>query len=415
MVLHVWRALLLALPIGSYGTTASAQIPISECGSIRDSGSYELVNHLRTSGDCLVVAADVTANITIDLNGFTIRGDGTGVGIRIETPLEGLTVRNGRIRNFNIGLTLLGNAPVLDDLRLIRNTLQYCSVLDYPGSTDTAIGSINANGDFVGEYVINGGLHGFINAATEFRPVDYPNGTNTVAFALNSAADVVGTYRESDTTAHGFKLSGEAFEPINFPGAPNTRLRGIDDLNIISGDFCDITSPMTCNFGAMTNGHRHGFQLKDDGTFETIDVPTATYTETWGHSAGTGATLGRYRDVDGHSHLYVRDQSGTFYTIDFPGGVETAYGNNNDIGGINNTGDIASTYCSAAPCPLTFADISQNPGVIHGGLLTHRGRFYTVDYPGAAGTDLFGINDSRQIVGAINAMDGHFHGLLCQK
>jgi hypothetical protein len=64
---------------------------------------------------------------------------------------------------------------------------------------------------------------------------------------------------------------------------------------------------------------------------------------------------------------------------------------------------------------MTSGDVDQNPGVTHGGLLTPSGRFYSVDYPDAAGTELFGINDYRQIVGAIHAADGHFHGLLCQK
>src|SRR5262249_41656121 len=154
----------------------------------------------------------------------------------------------------------------------------------------------------------------------------------------------------------------------DFPGAPNTRARGIDDWQTVSGDHCDAPNLTACNFAAMTSGYRHGFQLSD-GSFESIDVPDAAYTETWGHSLGTGQTLGRYRDADGHSHLYVKDQSGTFFTIDFPGAAETAYGNFTDVGGINNVGDIASTYCSVAPCPLTAADV-KSPGVIHGGLLT---------------------------------------------
>jgi hypothetical protein len=407
-------AFLLAMQFGLYGTMASAQTPISECGSIRESGAYQLVNNLRASGDCLVVAADAAADITIDLNGFTIRGDGTGSGIRGDKPFDGFTVRNGTVRNFNIGLSLFGNTFVLENMRLIRNTLRYCSVIDYPGATDTAIGSINANGDFVGEYIIGGGVHGFINVANQFRPVDYPNGTNTLPYALNSADDMVGQYKVPDTTAHGFKLMGDTFESIDVPGAPNTRPRGIDDSNTISGDYCDVTSLTTCNFQAMTSGHRHGFQL-NNGSFASIDVPDATYTETWGRSMGTGQTLGRYRDADGHSHLYVMDQSGTFFTIDFPGAVETAYGNFTDAGGINNAGDIVSTYCSAGPCPMTSADVDQSPGVTHGGLLTHAGRFYTVDYPEAAATELFGLNDYRQIVGAIHSADGHFHGLLCQK
>jgi hypothetical protein len=341
---------LLATQFGFCCTTALAQTPISECGYISESGAYQLVKNLSAAGDCLVVTADAPANITVDLNGFTIRGDGTGSAVRAQTALDGFTVRNGTIKNFDIGLSLFGDTFVLDEMRLIRNTLQYCSVIDYPGASDTAIAAINSNGDFAGEYITNGGVHGFVNVANEFTAIDYPNGTNTIVYALNSVGDMVGQYKVPDTTAHGFKLSGEAFESIDFPGAPNTRPRGVDDVNTISGDYCDITSLTTCNFSAMTRGHRHGFQVKD-GVFQAIDVPNAVYTETWGHSLGTGQTLGRYRDADGHSHLYLLDQRGTFFTIDFPGAVETAYGNFTDVGGINNAGDIVSTYCKCCAVP----------------------------------------------------------------
>ena len=63
----------------------------------------------------------------------------------------------------------------------------------------------------------------------------------------------------------------------------------------------------------------------------------------------------------------------------------------------------------------TAADDYLTPGVSHGGLLTRSGRFYSVDYPGAKGTELYGISDYRQIGGVIHGADGHAHGLLCQK
>jgi len=295
-----------------------------------------------------------------------------------------------------------------------QQALLNCSVVDYPNATDTAIGSINASGDFAGEYIVAGRPYGFINTAGEFTSVDYPNSTSTIVYGLNDYGDSAGTYRVPDTTAHGFVRDGSgAFTAIDFTGAPNTRLRGIDNEGLISGDYCDEVDLARCNFSGMTSGIRHGFTLANDN-FNVIDVPDSTYTETWGHSIGTGETFGRYRDFSGHSHLYVLNTDGTFNTIDFPGAVETAYGNYNDVGGINNSGDIASAYCSAAPCPVTSADIPQHPGVVHGGILTHCGRFFTVDYPGAAGTILFGVNDDRQVVGAIVTADGHSRGLLCQ-
>ena len=116
-------AILLAVHFGVYSTIASGQqTPISSCGPITASGSYQLVNNLTTSGDCLVVAAGATANITIDLNGFTILGDGTGSGIRGDNVFEGFTIRNGTVKNFNVGLSMFGNTGLVEKVQLIRNT-----------------------------------------------------------------------------------------------------------------------------------------------------------------------------------------------------------------------------------------------------------------------------------------------------
>lgn len=100
---------------------ANAQIPVSSCGPITDTGSYLLTNNLTTSGDCLVVAAGVP-NVTLDLNGFTMFGDGTGSALRSDGTLEGLVVRNGTIKNFEGALRLNGNTILIERVTVIRNT-----------------------------------------------------------------------------------------------------------------------------------------------------------------------------------------------------------------------------------------------------------------------------------------------------
>jgi hypothetical protein len=118
---HVLKTLAFSLFLGLSVIVAAAQTPISVCGTIPSSGSYQLTGNLSTAGDCLVVAAGVT-NVTIDLNGFTILGDGTGSGVRGVGTFEGLTVRNGTIKNFNVGLNLFGNTMLIEKMVLIRNT-----------------------------------------------------------------------------------------------------------------------------------------------------------------------------------------------------------------------------------------------------------------------------------------------------
>ena len=114
-------AVMFAFSLGAYMAEAAAQTPVAACGTIPDSGFYYLTNNLTAAGDCLVVAAGV-ANVTIDLNNFTILGDGTGSGIRGDGVFEGLIVRNGTIKNFNVGLNLFGNTMLIERVTLIRNT-----------------------------------------------------------------------------------------------------------------------------------------------------------------------------------------------------------------------------------------------------------------------------------------------------
>jgi hypothetical protein len=111
-IIGFWRQVLLALCFSVHGAMASAQTAISSCGPITASGSYQLVNNLVTPGHCLVVAV-ATSNVTIDLNGFTISGDGTGSGIRGQDVIEGFTIRNGTIKNFTTGLNMYGNTGLV--------------------------------------------------------------------------------------------------------------------------------------------------------------------------------------------------------------------------------------------------------------------------------------------------------------
>src|SRR5262245_63275897 len=83
---------------------AAAPDNINNCRTITQPGSYVLRDNLTASGDCLVVQADF---VTIDLNGFVITGNGTGVGITdVNVERRGVTVRNGTLTGFSNGVGL---------------------------------------------------------------------------------------------------------------------------------------------------------------------------------------------------------------------------------------------------------------------------------------------------------------------
>jgi len=96
--------------------------PIESCSVLdaQSNSSYVLVRNIFSSGqNCLVVNA---SNITIDLRGFSIVGNGNGVGIVANIPVEGITVRNGIVKGFAVGISLGGSGNLVEEMHVDNNT-----------------------------------------------------------------------------------------------------------------------------------------------------------------------------------------------------------------------------------------------------------------------------------------------------
>ena len=117
---------LLALAAARFAFTAEAQvtlqgpITINRCRTIDQPGSYRLATNLTALGNCLVITSQ---GVTIDLNGFTIVGNGTGTAILGPRKAAGIpqartVVRNGDISNFAQATNLSGT---VEHLRVISN------------------------------------------------------------------------------------------------------------------------------------------------------------------------------------------------------------------------------------------------------------------------------------------------------
>jgi hypothetical protein len=88
--------------------------------AVAERSSFVLVKDLYSYGqDCLVLTAN---NISIDLNGFAISGVGTGKGIIASSSIQGVTIRNGAVRGFAIGVSLGGSGNFVEHIRVENNT-----------------------------------------------------------------------------------------------------------------------------------------------------------------------------------------------------------------------------------------------------------------------------------------------------
>lgn len=128
-----------ALPISALGLLAvaghvsAAQQDIKVCGAIDAPGSYALTQNLSATGDCIVVSAD---NVTLDLNGFSIIGSGSGAGIRTSGSIQGAIIRNGSVTGFQNGIAFsLANASTVENMIITGNSL-FGVIMGFDASVD---------------------------------------------------------------------------------------------------------------------------------------------------------------------------------------------------------------------------------------------------------------------------------------
>lgn len=123
--MHKSIALISLLTLLAVSPAQAAPTAITACGTISQSGSYELAQNLSANGNCLVITAPY---VTIDLEGFTIIGAGTGTGILVSGGnVTGTALRHGAVVGFlnavNLGSTgyavvegLRVDTPLLSDV-----------------------------------------------------------------------------------------------------------------------------------------------------------------------------------------------------------------------------------------------------------------------------------------------------------
>ena len=126
-------------------------VAITACGQVVTANAF-LTQDLVCTGDGIVVGA---SGITIDLKGFTIRGDRDlgDYGIDDSAGYDNITIKNGLIRNFYLGVAADGAADSVSVSSLVANgnSVYGISIVGDSAKVQSSTASGNATaGIFVG-------------------------------------------------------------------------------------------------------------------------------------------------------------------------------------------------------------------------------------------------------------------------
>jgi hypothetical protein len=128
--------------------------------------------------------------------------------------------------------------------------------------------------------------------------------------------------------------------------------------------------------------------------------PPGSTLTTPGFISPQGDIVGVYVDARGVSHGFILS-GGKFENIDFPGATGTA------LSGLNPSGEMSGFTCSDPACGLTGAF-----SIFHSFVISKTGVFTSFDPPGAISSNASAVNPSGEVVGAYTDSAGIGHGYI---
>jgi hypothetical protein len=223
------------------GAREEGSAEIEKCQTISQPGSYKLVNNLTftgTTGVCLQITADF---VTIDLVGFTITGPGLAVpggpnttAIASGQDRTGITVRNGSISGFGVGVNLEGDGSIVEGLRVFGG----------PGTSSLGIaatGIVKGN-SVVGIFGAPGGQGRGI-AATGIITGNYAAGYRFGGFEIGQGSTVTGNTALGIPNFSPLGISVSCPSNVTDNTAINNRSANLE----LNGAGCNNTNNVTLN------------------------------------------------------------------------------------------------------------------------------------------------------------------------
>lgn len=165
------HSMFIALMLSAVATPTWAVVDITFCDEITQPGSYRVTQDLsrRSCPQCLLIDA---SNVTIDLQGHSITGDGATAGAGIAVPrnasVSNIEVRNGTVASFVVGINLEGAKKSRIERMRVVDSKKFGILADAQSVVVSNIAARNGGvGIVVGVDIAGGGSVVVDNVATE--------------------------------------------------------------------------------------------------------------------------------------------------------------------------------------------------------------------------------------------------------
>lgn len=226
---------------------ATSGTAVETCETLSEPGQYDVVVDLTASGSCL----DITgAGIVLGLDRHHIAGDGTGVGIHIESTASNFVLAGeaGTVSGFAIGIQDDAPGAWVGDFLAMENTVSGVGLLRAHGSSFYTFGSssnpvegvsvVATNGARIVDSITNNnGMDGILLAGSNDNILDFDIADgNTTNFRI---AEIPAVGRSKKIPSSGNHLTDGVFEN----GQLGVRVNKGSGSNIIAAMELDSRGP----------------------------------------------------------------------------------------------------------------------------------------------------------------------------
>jgi probable HAF family extracellular repeat protein len=169
------------------------------------------------------------------------------------------------------------------------------TTFNVPGAIRTIALGVNNLGDIVGGFIDASGDHGFLYTGGAFMTIDVPGAVSTGAYGINDAGTIVGN---APFVANGFVLMNGTVDPI--PPVPGS-------LGILSAGDINNSGHVVGSYGYESGGGflaNTGAYLLRNGGFDSVPIPGSPFIRANGLN-DIDVVVGDFSDASGRTHGFV--------------------------------------------------------------------------------------------------------------